>query len=398
MRKLLIKTALLVLGIGIFISTPTLSHANEIRIVFDNTTQLASQHPIIVEGRTLVPWRLFQMIAINVVWCQNEQTATLTTIAGSQAVISINSYVLVAGSEEIVIDVPAQIIDGRIMMPLRAIMESLGYYVGWNEATSTVFIGSTPAGIQGMRNVDYITIRGMQFCTSLNHLDLRGQQLQNEDIASLHYMVNLDTLFLDFNHISDISALDGLPYLRVLYLGNNQINDITPLANLRNLELLELWDNQIKDITPLSALTNLIILDLGSNPINDFTPLASLTNLDELKLWHTQLSDITPLSSLTNLTILNLNTNQITDIAPLSYLTQLEELCLAGNQVSDVTPLPGLTQLVKLDLRNNQIRNIMPLAGLRHLEELRLNGNPIPRANLAEFEELYSDSSPIVSW
>jgi hypothetical protein len=38
------------------------------------------------------------------------------------------------------LDVPAQIINGRTMLPIRALVESVGYSVGWDAATSTVVI------------------------------------------------------------------------------------------------------------------------------------------------------------------------------------------------------------------------------------------------------------------
>ncbi|MDR0272328.1 MAG: copper amine oxidase N-terminal domain-containing protein, partial [Clostridiales bacterium] len=37
-------------------------------------------------------------------------------------------------------DVPAQIIDGRTMVPVRYIAEALGAFVDWNDATRTITI------------------------------------------------------------------------------------------------------------------------------------------------------------------------------------------------------------------------------------------------------------------
>ncbi len=42
--------------------------------------------------------------------------------------------------EELIFDVPAQIINGRTMVPARTISEASGYKVDWGEATRSVFI------------------------------------------------------------------------------------------------------------------------------------------------------------------------------------------------------------------------------------------------------------------
>jgi hypothetical protein len=42
------------------------------------------------------------------------------------------------------LDVPAQIIGGRTMLPIRAVLESVGFYVDWNEANRTVLVSSSP--------------------------------------------------------------------------------------------------------------------------------------------------------------------------------------------------------------------------------------------------------------
>ena len=83
---------------------------------------------------------------------------------------------------------------------------------------------------------EYITIRGEQFCISLNELELSGRNdWRNEDIIPLRYMTNLTTL-----------VLFDIP-----------ISDITPLAELTNLTELSLWNVSITDLTILSNFTNL---------------------------------------------------------------------------------------------------------------------------------------------
>ena len=235
---------------------------------------------------------------------------------------------------------------------------------------------------------DYILIRGVQFSTELTELELEStwwnvtpfNDLTNEDIVPLRYMLNLRSLLMRYN----------------------QINDLAPLANLTNLTRLDLGHNKIYDLIYLEGLTNLTFLDVASNYITDLTPLANLTNLTTLRLLNNQINDITPISGLTNLTYLSLGFNQINDLEHLTRLIDLETLGLSRNQISNVTPLEGLINLGSLELSENQIINITPLANLPRLWNLGLAYNQIndltPLAELPRLSELDLRGNPITDW
>jgi len=174
-----------------------------------------------------------------------------------------------------------------------------------------------------------------------------------------------------------ISPLSALMNLTTLLLYENQLSDISPLSALTNLTALDLSSNQVSDISPLSALMNLTTLLLSSNQVSDISPLSALTNLTQLYLSYNQVSDISPLSALTNLTQLYLSANQLRDISPLSALTNLTTLYLSENQVSDISPLSALTNLTKLDLKYNQLIDISPLSVLTNLTKLDVFQNLI---------------------
>lgn len=181
--------------------------------------------------------------------------------------------------------------------------------------------------------VDYVTIQGSRYSTSLTKLKLSNKYLTDEDIQPLSKLKKLMILDLSSNKISDLTPLSQLTNLSELNLSYNKIDDISPLSNLTNLTILWASDNQISDISPLNNLTVISNLVLDSNQINDISPLSNLAYLYHLSLINNQISDISALSNLTYLTYLNLNVNQISDISPLSNLTNLGSLSLAYNQV-----------------------------------------------------------------
>jgi uncharacterized protein YkwD len=102
------------------------------------------QPPAIVDGRTMVPVRgVFEALGFAAEWNASEQVVTLRR-GGDVIVIIINAPEFAANGETYDLEVPAQIINGRTMLPIRDVLESVGYNVGWNAATNTVVITTGP--------------------------------------------------------------------------------------------------------------------------------------------------------------------------------------------------------------------------------------------------------------
>ncbi len=90
--------------------------------------------------RTLVPLRaIFEALGATVEW--EEATQTVTSTKGDITIkLTIGSDKLYKNDTEFVLDVPAQVVNDRTLVPVRAISESFGCQVGWEEATQTVTI------------------------------------------------------------------------------------------------------------------------------------------------------------------------------------------------------------------------------------------------------------------
>ena len=136
----------LVMGIIMFmgLSAPTMAHANnEITVTVDGRpVNFAGQQPAIINGRTLVPVRgVFEMLGFDVYWESATSTAIMTN-AYYEIRITIGSHMFTTNGAMHTLDVPAQSIGGRIVVPLRFPLESVGATVGWNRTTSTVSIFS----------------------------------------------------------------------------------------------------------------------------------------------------------------------------------------------------------------------------------------------------------------
>jgi len=88
-----------------------------------------------------------------------------------------------------------------------------------------------------------------------------------DSLDGIEYCINLVTLDISDNQISDISNLWNLKNIEELFLANNQIGYIDTLGNLLKLRILDLSGNQIDDISPLFELEHLEYLNLVGNKV-----------------------------------------------------------------------------------------------------------------------------------
>ena len=131
---------------------------DEIKITLNGSYLTMDQNPIIVDGRTLVPLRvIFEGLGAKVSWDDATKTATGTK-DGKEIKITIDNTVAKVDGKDVTLDVPAQIVNARTLVPVRFISESLGASVAWNGDTKTVTItsaSSTPqSGVLFEENFD----------------------------------------------------------------------------------------------------------------------------------------------------------------------------------------------------------------------------------------------------
>ena len=114
----------------------TVAFAADITVTLNGEAiDFADQAPEIVEGRTLVPLRaIFEALGASVEWDQATKTVT-SSMDDVTIKLTIGDNTLYRNGEAKVLDVPAQILNSRTMVPARAIAEAYGVDVQWDSAT-----------------------------------------------------------------------------------------------------------------------------------------------------------------------------------------------------------------------------------------------------------------------
>lgn len=119
--------------------------AEEIKInVNGNPITGLSMPPVSINGRTLVPARaVFEAMNSEVTW--NESTKEVYIMKGKDvAVIKINSNTGILNGTPFALEVAPKIINDTTMIPVRQVAEALGATVLWEEQSRTVQVNEVP--------------------------------------------------------------------------------------------------------------------------------------------------------------------------------------------------------------------------------------------------------------
>lgn len=122
-------------------------NAAEVQLVVNGENVVSDQAPVIESGRTLVPFRAIgEALGAEIDWEANSKTVTFENDT-TKVQFQINGDNLTATDKEtntssvVAVDVPATIINGRTMVPVRVVSENLGFDVDWDADTKTVYVG-----------------------------------------------------------------------------------------------------------------------------------------------------------------------------------------------------------------------------------------------------------------
>lgn len=121
----------------LFAATP----AENIFLVRVNGEEVAfeDQQPIAKENRTLVPLRgVFEKMGAKVNWDQAKNTVTVNK-DGKDIVLTLGSKDVKVGDKTVKLDVPAQAMNNRTMVPVRFVSENFGYKVKFDNEIPGIF-------------------------------------------------------------------------------------------------------------------------------------------------------------------------------------------------------------------------------------------------------------------
>lgn len=117
--------------------------AKEVKIEIDGKEMVTKDMPaVIIDGRTMLPMRqIAQELGCEVNW--NEAAKQIYVMRGSDIIVfTVNSKAGYENGKEFTMDVPATIVNDRTMLPVRALADALHLNIKWDDPNRTVSIQS----------------------------------------------------------------------------------------------------------------------------------------------------------------------------------------------------------------------------------------------------------------
>ena len=137
------KLFTLFLLIVLIFSFNTITFADDtIKVVIDGSYVDFDVEPQIIDGRTMVPIRaIFEKMGATVEWDSKARSATCTK-ADTVVKMTVDSKTIYTDNQATKMDVSPVIINGRTLAPARYVAEAFGATVQWSQKNNTVVICS----------------------------------------------------------------------------------------------------------------------------------------------------------------------------------------------------------------------------------------------------------------
>lgn len=136
---------------------------DDIKLIINGNEIQSDVSPVIFNSRTLVPARaVLEELGADVSWVPTEKKAVISEHS-CEIIMYANQDFATVNGENITLDCPAMLINGRIMIPVRFVAETLGADVSWDSAALRVIINKemnriTLRSINAVESGDYLNV------------------------------------------------------------------------------------------------------------------------------------------------------------------------------------------------------------------------------------------------
>ena len=203
--KLLFSMIFVMFSISL-IAAPVVAR-DDIRVVLNGTVLTFDVPPQIINERVMVPMRaIFEALGADVYWDEIDDSQLITSVKNDVRIVMwINEHKLIRhvghsfdaflkdflrGGISIDLDVSPQLINGRTLVPLRAISEALGIEVDWDSGTNTVILSCDKEFIENKNKDETFHGEFIAFYNAIGSDDLADYSYIFDE---LYYEINFQT-------------------------------------------------------------------------------------------------------------------------------------------------------------------------------------------------------------
>lgn len=164
--------------------------ASEIAVAVNGETiEFSGTKPFLTDGRAFIPIRgVFERLGYEISWDDATKTATLVSDSKTIKISAYKNHLTIDDNTAVALDLPAQIIDNSMVIPLRAVATAAGIDMKWDHVKRTVFLRSQP-GV-------YISSETMSYGRAYEFL---FKCLSVSDYADMLYLSKLKDIYAGEN-------------------------------------------------------------------------------------------------------------------------------------------------------------------------------------------------------
>jgi hypothetical protein len=229
-----------------------------VNIVLNGNILKSDVSPQVVNGRTLVPVRVIsEALGMNVNWNNDSQTVMITKDQ-THIQLMINNSRAIVNDKMVTLDQPPIVINGRTLVPLRFISESLGSNVGWEPLSQTILITS-PFSVklndQALPNNVKVYLAGsmpyidQSSLSQVLNLTVDRSEASKVNISGYGNSMSLNISWADTTNDQNAMTIDGdlyVPISSLRQLGMQSVKEV-------DQNVIDLTKPVIQDISVTSA-------------------------------------------------------------------------------------------------------------------------------------------------
>ena len=137
------KVFITIIAVLMFFNVVSANDYDNIRVYINDVELICDVKPMLVNGRTMLPLRaILNGLSVpdeDIVWWQDTEVAEVTH-KDMHIFMPVGFDCAYVNGEKRELDSPAFVEEGRTMVPVRFLSETLNFKVSWDEETATVYI------------------------------------------------------------------------------------------------------------------------------------------------------------------------------------------------------------------------------------------------------------------
>ena len=169
--------------------------------------------PTVMSNRVMVPMRkIFESLGASVTWDNN--TKKITAIRnGANIVMQLDNNVMYVNNNPITLDVPPTAINGRTLVPVRAIAEAFDSRVLWDAEDETVVISKPIQFKSNSEAFDYLRDWTLEYGTAFADYIYFGWDFDDYTDIMVHYYPESDGLAFKYSHWDGDNLYSSMVFL-----------------------------------------------------------------------------------------------------------------------------------------------------------------------------------------